>query len=148
MKIKLIIASIILSVVVSVPAFAHETRHLAVSPRSQVRFHLFYRTELYFGRKILDRGTVSDEEWEEFLLDVVTERFPRGFTVVDATGQYMLENDEVIREPTKILIILYPATERTASRRKIEDIRRAYVKRFKQESVLRLDFLNPIRVTF
>jgi hypothetical protein len=36
----------------------------------------FYRTELYFGRSIPGGGMFSDAEWEKFLLDVVTYRFP------------------------------------------------------------------------
>jgi hypothetical protein len=66
---------------------------------------------------------VSDDEWEKFLLDVVTDRFPSGFTVLDARGQYKQVNNEVIKEPTKILVFFYPARTRTASRRKIEEIR-------------------------
>src|SRR5437016_340415 len=115
-------------------------------PRTAVHHYTGYRTELYFGRSIPGGGRVSDDEWEEFLLDVVTARFPRGFTVVDATGQYMQEDDEVIKEPTKILVIFYPSIERSSSRRKVEEIRRAYVKQFKQESVLWLDFRTPVDV--
>ena len=108
----------------------------------------FYRTELYFGRSIPSGGTVSDDEWEKFLLDVVTDRFPSGFTVLDARGQYKQVNNEVIKEPTKILIFFYPPSARASSRRKVEEIRRAYVKQFKQESVLRLDFPGIVEVRF
>ena len=122
-------------------SFRSVDRNTAIHP------HPFYRTELYFGLSIPGGKLVSDDEWENFL-EVVTVRFPRGFTVVDARGQYMQMDDEVIKEPSKILIILYPASERTASRRKIEEIRRAYVKQFKQESVLRLDYPAAVRVSF
>ena len=108
----------------------------------------YYRTELYFGRSIPGGGAVSDNEWENFLSEVVTVRFPGGFTVLDARGQYMQQDDEVIKEPTKIVVFFYPARTRTASRRKIEEIRRAYIKRFKQESVLRLDFPGLVDVRF
>lgn len=109
----------------------------------------YYRTELYFGRwKPDNKGMVSDEEWEDFLLHVVTPRFPGGFTVIDAMGQYMEENDEVIKEKAKILVFLYPVKARTVARRRIEEIRLAYVKQFKQESVLRLDYPRSVKVTF
>src|SRR5262245_20410541 len=44
----------------------------------------YYRTELYFGRSIPGGGQVSDNEWEKFLADVVTPRFPDGFTILNA----------------------------------------------------------------
>lgn len=108
----------------------------------------FYRTELYLGRSIPGGGVVSDAEREKFLLDVVTDRFPSGFTVLDARGQYKQSNNEVIKEPTKIVIFFYPTNTRTASRRKIEEIRRAYVKQFRQESVLRLDYPGIVDLRF
>lgn len=108
----------------------------------------YYRTELYFGRSIPNGGIVSDEQWEEFLLQTVTPRFPDGFTVFDARGQYRQQDGQVAKEPTKVLIFLYSAKARTASRRKIEEIRRAYVRQFRQESVLRVDLPSRVRVSF
>lgn len=108
----------------------------------------FYRTELYIGRSIPGGGMVSDQDWQRFLAEVVTPRFPDGFTIVDATGQYREQNGSIDKENTEILIFLYPVKKRTASRRKIEEIRRAYVKEFKQESVLRLDYPTAMSVKF
>ena len=108
----------------------------------------FYRTELYFGRSIPGGGTVSDEEWERFLADVVTPRFPDGFTIINATGQSREKDGTLDKERTEILVFFYPVNDRTASRRKIEEIRRAYVKQFKQESVLRLDYPSTVNVLF
>ena len=108
----------------------------------------FYRTELYFGRSIPGGGMVSDEEWEKFLAEVVTPRFPDGFTILKATGQYREENGTIDKEPSEVLLFFYPRKARTSSRRKIEEIRRAYVKQFKQEAVLRLDYPSTVNVTF
>ena len=108
----------------------------------------YYRTELYFGRSIPGGGMVLDEEWDKFLAEVVTPRFPSGFTILKATGQYREENGTIDREPSEVLLFFYPARTRTASRRKIEEIRRAYVRQFKQESVLRLDYPSTVRVSF
>jgi len=108
----------------------------------------FYRTELFFGLSIPGGGRVSDDEWSQFTADVITSRFPDGFTIIDATGQYKQKDDQVIREPSKVIVFLYPVRMRTAARRRIEEIRRAYVRRFKQESVLRVDYPRLLNVTF
>ncbi len=108
----------------------------------------YYRTELYFGRSKPGGGMVTDDEWEKFLADVVTPRFPDGFTILKATGQYRETNGTIDKEPSEILVFLYPPKTRTSSRRKIEEIRRAYVRQFKQESVLRLDFQRTVDVSF
>ena len=147
MKKKISIATIVLAAVLSIPSFVPGRTTPAVEP---VKFHAdsYYRTDLFFGRSIPGGGMVSDEEWEKFLAEVVTPRFPDGFTIVNATGQYREKNSKVDKEPSEVLIFLYPASRRTASRRKIEEIRQTYVKTFRQESVLRLDFRRGVNVYF
>jgi hypothetical protein len=108
----------------------------------------FYRTELYFGRSIPGGGMISDDDWQKFIAGVVTPRFPDGFTVLKASGPYRELSGKIITEQSELIVFLYPASRRTSSRRKIEEIRRAYKTQFKQESVLRLDFRSPIRVSF
>ncbi len=108
----------------------------------------FYRTELYFGRSRPDGGVVTDGEWNRFLAEVVTPRFPDGFTILNGTGQYREKSGKIIREPSEVLVFLYTRKTREASRRKIDEIRRAYVKQFSQESVLRMDILQAVRVFF
>jgi hypothetical protein len=119
-----------------------------IAAHQSVAADRYYRTELYFGRSIPGGGTVSDEEWQRFLADVVTPRFPDGFTIIDAAGQYREKDGTIDREHTEVLVFLYPVNKRTAGRRKIDEIRRAYVTRFNQESVLRLDFHTPVDITF
>jgi hypothetical protein len=106
----------------------------------------YYRTELYCGRSKPDGGIVSDDEWEKFLVDVVTPRFPDGFTILKGTGQYREKSGRIISEPSNVLVFLYE--NRKESRPKIEEIRAAYVKQFSQESVLRLDFTQKVEVSF
>lgn len=108
----------------------------------------FYRTELYFGRSRPDGGTVSDAEWEQFLVDEVTPRFPDGFTILNATGQYREKSGKIISEPSEVLVFLYTRKTKQESRRKIEEIRAAYVKKFSQESVLRMDIRKSVEVSF
>jgi len=107
----------------------------------------YCRTELYFGRSIAGGGMVSDEQWKQFLADEVTPRFPDGFSVLSGYGQYRGKTG-IISEPNQILIFLYPRKTQKTSHVKIEEIRAAYVKKFNQESVLRLDFKNAVTVAF
>lgn len=146
MKKKLCIAIIAISLFTggNAPVFAHRSR----SVHSFNQLSTFYRTELYFGRSIPGGGEVSDQDWEKFLADVVTPRFPDGFTVFKASGHYREQSGKIITEPSEVLVFLYSVSRRTSSRRKIEEIRRAYKTQFKQESVLRLDFRSPVKVLF
>lgn len=100
---------------------------------------IFWRTELYFGRDKNDGTQVSDEEWEKFIDEVVTPKFPQGLTVLDAKGQWQNDSGKVIKESSKVLILLYPTKFRKSSSRKIEEIRQAYKKMFNQQSVMRVD---------
>ena len=92
-------------------------------------------------------GIVSDDEWQKFVADFVTPRFPDGFTVDDALGQY-LDGKTLVREKSKQLILIYPRKFKTSSNRKIEEIRSAYIKAFDQKSVLRVDLPNYVLVSF
>ena len=75
-------------------------------------------------------------------------KFPDGLTVLDGSGQYRLENGSIVKEKSKVLILLYTAKTRLVKSRKIDQIRSAYKKMFKQESVLRIDFLQTVKVSF
>ncbi|MGB7207112.1 MAG: DUF3574 domain-containing protein [Pyrinomonadaceae bacterium] len=108
----------------------------------------FLRTELYFGRSKPDGSIVSDEDWSRFLAEIVTPRFPNGFTVLQANGQYRDKSGKIITEPSEVLIFLYDRNSRISSRRKIEEIRSAYMKQFSQESVLRMDMPKSVSVFF
>jgi Protein of unknown function (DUF3574) len=62
--------------------------------------------ELFFGRDIRGRGTVTDAEWAAFARDIVTPNFPDGFTAFDGDGQWWNPaSHAIVREPTKILLI-------------------------------------------
>jgi hypothetical protein len=108
----------------------------------------YLRTELFMGLSKPDGGIVSDVEWEQFLDEVVTPAFPRGYTILPADGRYRGNDGKTISEKSRVLIILYPKTNRKESRRKIEDIRAAYIKRFEQEGVIRMDLPGSVDVSF
>jgi hypothetical protein len=86
------------------------------------------RTELYMG-------TVPASDWERFLAEEITPRFPGGFTVLDAQGQWQAPSGEIQSLPSRVLVLLHPAD--VASESRIESIRAAFKDRFRRISVLR-----------
>lgn len=108
----------------------------------------YYRTELYFGLSKPGGSEVTAEEWAQFLADEVTPRFPAGFTVIDALGQYQGDDKKIVKEKSRVLILLYEKKDRKHNSAKIEEIRAAYKKAFQQESVMRLDIRQTVNVSF
>jgi len=102
------------------------------------------RTELYFGRNKPDGSEVSESDWQKFVDEFVTPRFPDGLTAIDGDGQFRGKDNVIVREKSKILILLYPRKDRKASNARIEEIRTEYKKRFDQESVLRVDLITLV----
>jgi hypothetical protein len=98
---------------------------------------LWARTELYFGMGKPDDSFTSNEEYQQFIDKEVTPRFKEGFTVLDGRGQYLDPKGRLWHEPTKILILTYPAD--AANSAAIDAIRRAYMTAFQQISVMRVD---------
>ncbi|MGH9837819.1 MAG: DUF3574 domain-containing protein [Blastocatellia bacterium] len=108
----------------------------------------FLRTELFFGADKPDGSEIGKEEFRRFLKEEITPRFPDGLTVLTGTGQFRdSESDKIIREKSMVLILLYPLGTWKESNEKIEQIRRAYKERFKQQSVLRVDDPRPVLVS-
>jgi hypothetical protein len=93
------------------------------------------RDVIYFGRNRPDGGTVSDADWQRFLDEVVTPRFPSGLTVVDATGQWRGRSGVVERERSQIVTVFHGGDD--GSRRSVADLTAEYKRRFQQEAVLR-----------
>ena len=80
----------------------------------------FTEYRLFFGRSQGDREVVSEEDWRAFLADEVTPRFPNGLTVLDAARQWRAGSGAIVRERTKLLLVLAePGTD--AMRRTDED---------------------------
>jgi hypothetical protein len=122
---------------------------LAAAPGPTLRaVDKYFRTELYFGLSKPDGSLVTDEDWAEFLSAEVTPRFPAGFTTLEGRGQFRDNSGTIVRERSRVLIFLYTRETRRESRAKIEEIRNAYIKRFRQESVLRIDFRRSVEVDF
>jgi len=90
---------------------------------------------LYFGTQ-KPKGVVTNEEWTRFLQDVVTPRFPRGFTVAEASGQWLSASGSPVREATHVLHLVHP--DDAANDALLAPVIAEYRTRFAQESVLRV----------
>jgi hypothetical protein len=93
------------------------------------------RDVVYFGRNRPGGGTVGDADWQRFLNEVVTPRFPYGLTVVDATGQWRGQSGVVEQERSEIVTVFHAGD--AASRQAVADVAAEYKRRFQQEAVLR-----------
>lgn len=94
------------------------------------------KTELYFGLSKPDGGVVSEAEWEGFVDEYITPRFKEGLTIVNANGQWMGENGELIKEGAKIVILFHRNSD--DKKAAIEYIRDKYKELFNQEAVARV----------
>ena len=93
--------------------------------------------DLYFGRAIAGGGEVSDADWASFLATEVTPRFPDGLSVVDMAGQWRGPSGEIARERSKLLVVV--VFDAPAHRPKVQAIVDVYLKRFRQQEVLRTE---------
>ena len=124
------ILSLVVAILVGLPGCA--TRGITTSSQAPSTFagqaKGWIRTELYMG-------AVPAEDWKRFLADSVTPRFPDGFTVLDAYGQWRAPGGEIRSLPSRVLVLLHPPD--TASETGIEEVRSEFKKRFGHISVLR-----------
>ncbi|MEZ5817943.1 MAG: DUF3574 domain-containing protein [Hyphomicrobiaceae bacterium] len=95
------------------------------------------RIELVFGLSRKDQVDVSDAAWSLFLAREVTPRFPDGLTVLSASGQWRNKAGDIVREPSRLLLIWAQPSADLDDR--IEAIRSAWKSAHGQESVLRAD---------
>jgi len=77
--------------------------------------------------------TIPDADWERFCDEYVTAEFPDGYTSMRATGYWKSEDaPATLREDSRVLVILAPASAKESVRR----IARQYRRLFHQEAVL------------
>lgn len=108
------------------------------------QLHQWQQSTLYFGLSCQDGSQVELSEWQQFVDTEITSRFPEGFTVVTADGQWQNKKGDIIQEPSRMVIILHTADPQIQY--SIEAIRERYKERFDQQSVLLTT--QPIRVEF
>jgi hypothetical protein len=101
--------------------------------------------EMVFGRNIGDSLGVSEADWNRFLDEEVTPRFPDGLTVMSASGRWRdTERGNVVEEPSKVLVVVLG--DEALDKPRIAEIAMAYKRRFRQQSVLTM--LRPACVSF
>ncbi len=94
------------------------------------------RLELIFGLAS-KRGPITNTAFARFLEREVSPRFPDGFSTFEGHGQWRGKDGRISKESSRLLLIWY--VRDANSEAKIEAIREAYKKRFRQESELRAD---------
>ncbi len=100
------------------------------------------RHEVCFGLSADSGRTVfTDEVWEEFVRTEIVPRFPDGFTVYTAKG-YWREGEMTVSEPSRILMVV--ASDTPETRKKLDAVAAAYLKTFRQESVLRIETRSKV----
>ncbi|MEG3842207.1 DUF3574 domain-containing protein [Microcoleus sp. herbarium14] len=102
------------------------------------------KDELYFGLTKPGGEMVSESEWQEFVKAVITPRFREGLTVLNGSGQFLNSSGMLIRENSKIVILIYENSPE--KNRAINEIIETYKRTFQQESVLRAT--SEVKVSF
>ena len=100
-------------------------------------FERYVEFQLFFGLHDGAGNRVSEAEWEAFLADTVTPRFPAGMTIIDVNGQWQEPSGNIQREETKLLMGLLDATDGEGLRL-INEISDEFVRRFDQDPVFRM----------
>jgi Protein of unknown function (DUF3574) len=104
---------LVLAILVAEPALAAD--HCPLPGQKEMLL-----VKMYFGQSMPGGQTISARGWDRFLAATVTPRFPDGFTVYDAQGQW---TDPVTRNLARDV------------RKAIADIAHTYRKTFRQQSV-------------
>ncbi|WOJ90479.1 DUF3574 domain-containing protein [Methylocapsa polymorpha] len=124
----------LLLIAASMPAWAETASQF--SSDCPARSKPMARLELLFGASFKG-GKVGPRDFARFIEKEVTPRFPDGLSVFEGHGQWRAKSGGLIREPSRLLLIWHEPD--SASDAKIEAIRTAYKRRFKQQSVMRVD---------
>lgn len=90
---------------------------------------------LYFGTA-MPGGSVTIEEWQLFVAEVITPRFPEGLTSWTASGQWQDSAGELQKETSFVLHLVHP--DEPGYDAAVAEVRALYKQRFDQEAVLRV----------
>jgi hypothetical protein len=93
----------------------------------------YMRTTLYFGLA-RPSGMISEAEWQTFLRDDVTPRFPDGLTVLEGNGQWRRADGSIGHEHAKVLVILHD--DNPSTQQALQTLVMRYKEIFAQQSVL------------
>jgi hypothetical protein len=140
LRILFIVSLFIPSLVSTHPKFQETNTSLAVEAIAQT----LARDELYFGMSLPDGKILTEAQWQQFLNDEITPRFREGLTVLNGYGQYLDSSGKLLRENTKVVILVYQPS--LSKERSIQEMIKKYKQKFQQESVLRVT--SQVQATF
>jgi hypothetical protein len=98
---------------------------------------------LYFGTSMPD-GQVSAEDWQRFLSEIITPRFPEGLTSWAAAGQWQDGAGKLEKESSYVLHVVHPDSAKTDVA--VNEVISIYKSRFHQQAVLRVR--SPACISF
>jgi hypothetical protein len=90
---------------------------------------------LYFGTA-MPGGRVTIDDWQLFLAEVITPRFPEGLTAWAAAGQWRNPAGELQKEDSYVLHVVHPDERKYDVA--VDEVTSIYKQRFRQEAVLRV----------
>jgi hypothetical protein len=102
-------------------------------PAGQTRLRT---AQLYFGGQTADAPVVSEAEFRRFVAEEITPRFPQGLTVLDGGAQWHGQENKLIHDARKVVLIALPSDPDAQTR--IEAVQGAYRTRFRLESVVKI----------
>ncbi|MFE1787638.1 DUF3574 domain-containing protein [Streptomyces sp. NPDC059525] len=129
---------------VSQAAFGTPTASAAAAPAAQPAAEQqgspYVSTHLYFGTgRHNGNPPITEAEFNKFLAEVITPRFPSGLTLQEGRGQWRDKEGDINSERSYELTVMYPVREAAARNADIEYIRKLYCKTWELESVGRAD---------
>ncbi|MGY4533138.1 hypothetical protein ACVW0Y_002268 [Pseudomonas sp. TE3786] len=83
--------------------------------------HQMQRTELYFG-------AIATPQWQQFLAQEVTPRFPDGLSWYDVNGQWRGPSGQPEKLPSRIVLLIH--ADNPGNRQALADIGRLFKQRF------------------
>ena len=131
--VKTLATSVVLSIAIAVDA-------------PEVEAISLIQKDLFFGRNISGGGEVSEAQFQAFVDNIITPRFPAGLTIFDAEGQFEDSTGTIIEERSKLVTLFVEDTPKSESA--IGEIVTAYLQQFNQESVLQVTNEDDLKVGF
>ncbi|MFN7922792.1 MAG: DUF3574 domain-containing protein [Bryobacteraceae bacterium] len=92
------------------------------------------RTTLYFGLMRPAGSPITEQQWRGFVRESVATRFPAGFTIWEADGQWRRSDGRIARERAKVMLVVHEDSPET--RATLASLVSDYKRMFQQESVL------------
>ena len=97
----------------------------------------YVKTEMYFGRNMLDGTNVSNDEFHKFLNEIMTPLFPMGLTVYSTNGQ-MFDGKQIVKELSFVVIVVHEPT--VAYNNNVVKAIDSYKTRFKTTQVMQTQY--------